>query len=127
MSIKQARNLSQNARNGHFRDSNFQNFLGGGGMPLDPPRNLASSALVGAPLSKSWIRPCAQSVFTTLAALHSIFAHTGSLKLYDTMLIGYAENDVLLHLSLSQCLKLLILKRLFFKDTVVKIAVTIQT
>ena len=42
------------------------------------------------------------------------------------MLIGYVENDVLLHLSLSQCLKLLILKRLFFKNTAVKIAVTIQ-
>ena len=31
ISIKQVRNLYQNAGNGHFRDSNFQNFLGGGG------------------------------------------------------------------------------------------------
>ena len=42
------------------------------------------------------------------------------------MLIGYAENAVHLHLSLSQCLKLLILKRLSFLNTVVKTAVTIQ-
>ena len=57
-----------------------------------------------------------------MAALHSIFAQTDSLKLYVTMLIGYAENAVHLHLSLSQCLKLLISKRLFFKNSVVKIA-----
>ena len=62
----------------------------------------------------------------SVAALHSIFAHTDSLKLYVTMLIGYAENAVPLHLSLSQCLKLLISKRLFFKNTVVKTAVTIK-
>ena len=36
ISIKQVRNLSENARNGHFRDSNFQEFLGG--TPPDPPR-----------------------------------------------------------------------------------------
>ena len=73
------------------------------------------------------IFPVSISVFNTLAALPSVYAHTSSLKLYVTMLIGYAENDVHLHLFLSQCLKLLILKQLFFKNTVVKIAVTIQT
>ena len=31
ISIKRVRNLSQNAGNVHFRDSNFQKFLGGGG------------------------------------------------------------------------------------------------
>ena len=43
VSIKRVRNLSQNAGNGHFRDSNFQNFLG------DPPKKLAPSVLVGSP------------------------------------------------------------------------------
>ena len=97
-------------------------------MPPDPPRKFAPSALVGAPppLENPGSAPVPISVFNTLAALHPIFEHTGSLKLYVTMLIGYAENAVPLHLSLSQCLKLLILKRLFFKNTVVKIAVTIQ-
>ena len=67
------------------------------------------------------------SVFNTLAALHSIFGHTGSPKLYVTMLIGYVENAVPLHLSLIQCLKLLIFKkRLLFTNSVVKIAVTIK-
>ena len=36
ISIKRVRNLSQNAGNGHFKDSNFSKFLGGG-MPLVPP------------------------------------------------------------------------------------------
>ena len=95
-------------------------------MPVDPPRNLASSALVGAPLSKSWIHPCAHiSLYHFGGTAFNICSYR-FFKLYVTMLIGYVENDVLLHLSLSQCLKLLILKRLFFKDTVVKIAVTIQ-
>ena len=100
-----------------------------GGMPPDPPRKLAPSPLVGAPtpFENPGSAPVPISLFNTLAELHSIFAHTGSLKLYVTVSIGYAENDVHLHLSLSQCLKLLILKRLFFKNTVVKIAVTIQT
>ena len=35
ISIKWVQNLSQNAGNGHFRDSKFQNFLGGG-MPKTP-------------------------------------------------------------------------------------------
>ena len=43
VSIKRVRNLSQNAGNGHFRDSNFQKFLG------DPPKKLAPSVLVGPP------------------------------------------------------------------------------
>ena len=51
ISIKQVRNLSQNAGNSHFRDSNFQTFLEG--MPPNIPTNLAPSALVGAsPLLK---------------------------------------------------------------------------
>ena len=96
-------------------------------MPPHPSRKLAPSALMGAPpFENPGSAPVPISVFNTLAALHSIYAHTGSLKLYVTMLIGYAENDVHLHLSLSQCLTLLILKRLFFKNAVVKIAVTIQ-
>ena len=100
-----------------------------GGMPPDPLRKLVPSALVGPPppFENLASAPVPISVLNTLAALHSIYAHTGSLKLYVTMLIGYAENDIHLHLSLSQCLKLLILKRLFFKNAVVKIAVTIQT
>ena len=97
-------------------------------MPPHPSRKLAPSALVGAPpFENPGSAPVPISVFNTLAALHSIYAHTGSLKLYVTMLKGYAENDVHLHLSLSQCLTLLILKRLFFKNAVMKITVTIQT
>ena len=103
----------------------------GGGMPPDPPRKLAPLALVGAPpppppFENLESAPVPISVFNTLVAPHLIYAHTGSLKLYVTMLIGYAENDVYLHLSLSQCLKLSMLKRLFFKNAVVKIAITIQ-
>ena len=46
-SIKQVRNLSQNAGNGHFRDSHFQNFLGEYAPRL--PRKLAPSALIVPP------------------------------------------------------------------------------
>ena len=103
-----------------------------GGMPPDPLRKLVPSALVGPPpppppFWKSCIRPVPISVLNTFwRHCIQIYAHTGSLKLYVTMLIGYAENDIHLHLSLSQCLTLLILKRLFFKNAVVKTAVTIQ-
>ena len=77
------------------------------GMLPDPPRKLASSALLGAPpppllFENLGSAPVPISVFNTLAALHSIYAHTGSLKLYVTTLIGFVENDVHLHLSLSQ-------------------------
>ena len=51
-SIKRVQNLSQNAGNVHFRDSNFQHFLGVG-MPPDPPRKLTPSALVGVPPFKN--------------------------------------------------------------------------
>ena len=47
-SIKWVRNLSQNAGNGHFRDSNVQKFLGVHAQ--NPPRKLAPSVLIGAPL-----------------------------------------------------------------------------
>ena len=48
ISIKRVRNLSQNDGNGHFRDSNFQKFLGG--LPPDPPRKCASFGARSAPL-----------------------------------------------------------------------------
>ena len=41
--IKRVRNLSQNAGNGHFRDSNSQKFMG---EHADPPRKLVPSALM---------------------------------------------------------------------------------
>ena len=44
ISTKRVRNLSQNAGNGYFRDSNLQNFLGGGGGGM-PPHPLESSRL----------------------------------------------------------------------------------
>ena len=47
ISIKRVRNLSQNAGNGHFKDSNFSKFLGGGGGAC--PWCL--------PFWKSWIHP----------------------------------------------------------------------
>ena len=42
INIKRVRNLSENVGNGHFRDSNFQTFLGG--MPPDPPFENPGSA-----------------------------------------------------------------------------------
>ena len=59
ISIKRVRNLSQNAENGHFRDSNFQNFWGG--HPIRPPlESLRLRCLLVAPppsFWKSWIHP----------------------------------------------------------------------
>ena len=54
ISIKQVGNLFQNAGNGHFRDSNFQKYLGdgGGGMHPDPLESSCLQRLLVPPLLK---------------------------------------------------------------------------
>ena len=65
-SIKRVQNLSQNAGNGHFRDSHFQNFLGEHAPRL--PRKLAPSALVVPPPPLKVLDPLEIS-HTLLAAI----------------------------------------------------------
>ena len=67
----------------------------GGACPHTPPGSLRlRRSLVPPPhpFQNPGSAPVPISVFNTLAALYSIFAHAGSLKLYVKMLIGYPEN-----------------------------------